>query len=173
MVSSGSSSFLHQKHWPPRYNWENRRKPPTCRTWLTSFITLMVYRVHLTSAGVELTTLVVIVTDFIGNCKSNYHMITTTMTPRNTLRNACIQHFTWAFRFSGSIIIGIKIHRRYQNGTGSETSYLLFIYIIHCLSFFKNYKLESVFCTSDSVYVMLRHRMPAGLWYDGWRATYN
>jgi hypothetical protein len=95
-------------------------------------------------------TLVVIGTDFIGSCKSNYHMITTTMTPRNTLRNACIQHFTWAFRFSGSIIIGIKIHRRYQNGTGSETSYLLFIYIIHCLSFFKNYKLESVFCTSDS-----------------------
>jgi hypothetical protein len=70
------------------------------RCFATSFITLMVYRVHLTSAGVELTTLVVIGTDFIGSCKSNYHMITTTMTPRNTLRNACIQHFTWAFRFS-------------------------------------------------------------------------
>jgi len=28
-------------------------------------------------AGVELTTLVVIVTDCTGNCKSNFHMITT------------------------------------------------------------------------------------------------
>jgi hypothetical protein len=38
----------------------------------------MVYRVHLAWAGFELTTLVVIGTDFIGSCKSNYHAITTT-----------------------------------------------------------------------------------------------
>ena len=45
---------------------------------------IMVYRVHLTSAGVELTALVVIGTGCIGSCKSNYHMITTTMAPRNS-----------------------------------------------------------------------------------------
>ena len=38
---------------------------------------IMLYRVHL----VELTTLVVIGTDCIGSCKSNYHMIMTTMAP--------------------------------------------------------------------------------------------
>ena len=36
--------------------------------------------VHLVWTGLELTTLVVIGTDCIGSCKSNYHMITTTTT---------------------------------------------------------------------------------------------
>ena len=40
---------------------------------------IMLYQVHLTSAGFELTTLVVIGTECIGSCKSNYH--TTTMAP--------------------------------------------------------------------------------------------
>jgi hypothetical protein len=38
----------------------------------------MVHQVHLTWVGFELTTLVVICTDGIGSCKSNYHTITTT-----------------------------------------------------------------------------------------------
>ena len=39
---------------------------------------IMLYRVHLSSAGFELTTLVVIgTTDCIGSCKSNCHTITT------------------------------------------------------------------------------------------------
>jgi hypothetical protein len=33
----------------------------------------MLYRVHLAWAGFELTTLVVVGTDSIGSCKSNYH----------------------------------------------------------------------------------------------------
>ena len=37
--------------------------------------------VHLERAGFELTTLVVIGTDCIGSCKSNYHAITTTTAP--------------------------------------------------------------------------------------------
>ena len=42
---------------------------------------LMLYWVHLTWVGLELTTLVVIGNDSIGSCKSNYHMIMTmTMT---------------------------------------------------------------------------------------------
>jgi len=42
---------------------------------------IMLYRVHLTWAGLQLTTLVVIGTDCIGSYKSNYHTITTTMAP--------------------------------------------------------------------------------------------
>ena len=42
---------------------------------------IMLNRVHLAWAGFELTTLMVIGTDFIGSYKSNYHAITTMMTP--------------------------------------------------------------------------------------------
>jgi hypothetical protein len=42
---------------------------------------IMLYCVHLTWAGLELITLVVIGTDFIGSFKSNYHTIMTTATP--------------------------------------------------------------------------------------------
>jgi hypothetical protein len=40
----------------------------------------MLYRVHLSCAGLELTTLVVMGTGYISNCKSNYHTIMTTTT---------------------------------------------------------------------------------------------
>ena len=39
---------------------------------------IMLYRVHLAWAGFELPTLVMIGTDCIDSCKSNYHKITTT-----------------------------------------------------------------------------------------------
>ena len=42
---------------------------------------IMLYRVHLARAGFEITTLVMIGTDCIGNCQSNYHTITTTTSP--------------------------------------------------------------------------------------------
>jgi hypothetical protein len=42
---------------------------------------IMLYRAHLACAGSELMTLVVMGTDCIGSFKSNYHTITTTMTP--------------------------------------------------------------------------------------------
>jgi hypothetical protein len=45
------------------------------------FYHIMLYRVHLVWAGFEITTLVVIYTDCIGSCKSNYHTITTTNVP--------------------------------------------------------------------------------------------
>ena len=60
---------------------ETRRKLPTSRKSLTNFITYMLYRVHLTWVGFELTTLVAICTDCIGSCKSNYHTITATAAP--------------------------------------------------------------------------------------------
>jgi hypothetical protein len=45
---------------------------------LTNFH-IMLYRVHPARVGFKLTTLVVIGTDCIGSCKSNYHMITTAL----------------------------------------------------------------------------------------------
>jgi hypothetical protein len=42
---------------------------------------IMLYRVHLAWAEFEITTLVVIGTDFIGSYKSNFHTITTTTVP--------------------------------------------------------------------------------------------
>ena len=39
---------------------------------------IMLYQANLAWAGFKLTTLVVIGTDCIGSCKSNYHMMTTT-----------------------------------------------------------------------------------------------
>ena len=44
----------------------------------------MLYQVYLTMSGFELTMLVVIGTDCIGSCKSNYHMITTMKAPQQT-----------------------------------------------------------------------------------------
>ena len=48
---------------------------------------IMLYRVHLSWAGLELTTLVMIGTDCIGSCKSNYHVITNTKPPSPNLNN--------------------------------------------------------------------------------------
>jgi hypothetical protein len=42
---------------------------------------IMLYRERLVWAGFELTPLVVIATDCIGSCKSNYHTIMATMAP--------------------------------------------------------------------------------------------
>ena len=47
----------------------------------------MLYRVHLSWAGFKLTTLVLIGTDCIGSCKSNYHVITNTKPPSPNLNN--------------------------------------------------------------------------------------
>ena len=42
---------------------------------LTNLYHIVLYRVNLTCVGFELTTLLVIGTDGIGSCKSNYHTI--------------------------------------------------------------------------------------------------
>ena len=43
---------------------------------------IMLYRVHLTMKGFELTTLVVIGTECTDSCKSNYHTMTVTADPQ-------------------------------------------------------------------------------------------
>jgi hypothetical protein len=53
---------------------------------------IMLYRVHLAREGLELTTLVVIGTDFIGSCKSNKHTIMT----------------TWSLTYKEHVIISTK-----------------------------------------------------------------
>jgi hypothetical protein len=62
-----------------RGNRSTRRKPLTCHKSLTNFITYCCIEYTSPWVGFELTTSVVIGTDYIGSYKSNYHMITTTI----------------------------------------------------------------------------------------------
>ena len=57
------------------------RKPPTCSQPLTNFITKWLSSTPRHERVFELTTLLVIDTDYIGSRKFNYHTITTTMSP--------------------------------------------------------------------------------------------
>jgi hypothetical protein len=68
------------------------------------FYHIMLYRVQLTWAGSELTTLLMIGTDYIGSCKCNYHTITTMTSPLgiwideyvlNFLNGDLTLHCTW------------------------------------------------------------------------------
>jgi hypothetical protein len=61
---------------------------------------IMLYRVHLAWAGFELTTLLVIGTDCIGRCKSNYHTIKTMMVTNkkwNFISQWSVQPFNHAY----------------------------------------------------------------------------
>jgi hypothetical protein len=64
----------------------SRRKPPTCHKPLTKFIAWCCIEYTSPWTWFELTTLVVINTDCTGNCKSNYHTITTAPIVRFSLR---------------------------------------------------------------------------------------
>jgi hypothetical protein len=77
-VISCRSVLLVEKTGVPRENHQ-----PVVSHWQTLS---MLYRVHLIWAGLELTTLVGIGTDWIGSCKSNYHMIITPWYSWNTAK---------------------------------------------------------------------------------------
>jgi hypothetical protein len=93
LSSCSSSSILKKKKnsaisWWSVFLW---RKPEyTEKTTNLSYVTdklshIMLYRVNLAWAGLELITLVVIGIDCICSCKSNYHTILTTTTPQSQI----------------------------------------------------------------------------------------
>ena len=64
----------------------------------------MLYQVHLDWKGLEHTTSVVIGTDCIGSCKSNYYKITTTTAPIGGIATSYLIYkdmfeVTWVFVF--------------------------------------------------------------------------
>ena len=65
---------------------------------------IMLYRVHLAWTGIELSMLVVIATDCIGSCKSNYHKITTTTAPPLSLKIHARNIFIYIAFFSRVIL---------------------------------------------------------------------
>ena len=82
-----------ENHWSVTSHWQTLSHIKLCR-------------VHLIWAGFELTTLVVIGTDCVASYKSNYHMITATMTPiilaseKCQKSQVCKDPFSWSSRCS-------------------------------------------------------------------------
>ena len=87
---------------------------------------IMFYRVHLTWAGLKLTTLEVIGSDCTGSCKSNYHKITTTMAPHQMGVNYYCNKLLNCTPMNFCKITKIAIH----NYSNNKTNFLFCIY--HC-----------------------------------------
>ena len=66
-------------------NRSTRRKSQTCSKSLTNFIAYSCIEYISSRTGFEITTYVVIGTDWMGTCKSNYYAITTTAAPTKYL----------------------------------------------------------------------------------------
>jgi len=77
---------------------------------------IMLYRVHIAWAGFELTTLVVIGTDYIGSCKSNYDTITTTTAPKFNWQHELEWHTKHSITLD--IVLSYKRHVTFKMSTG-------------------------------------------------------
>ena len=82
---------------------ENHR--PVSSHWQLYHI--MLYRVHLAWAGFKLTTLVVIGTDCISSCKSNYHAIMTMTAPQG-MKNVQDIYINWVPRVCIPVVNSIS-----------------------------------------------------------------
>jgi hypothetical protein len=87
---------------------ENHR--PAASHWQTISHNV-ISRVHISWAGFKFTTLVVIGTDCIGNCKSNYDTVTTTTVPDHYCK---IPMYAWEWQLTSP---GIQ-HCWFHNGEG-------------------------------------------------------
>jgi hypothetical protein len=76
-----SLSTIFQLYRGHPFYWWKKQEYPEKTTDLPQVTDITLYGVHLARAGFELTMLVVIGTDCIGSCKSNYHTITNTTAP--------------------------------------------------------------------------------------------
>ena len=104
-------------------NRRTRRKPPTCRMSLTNFIMLLY---SLPWAGVECKTSVVIGTDCIGSCKSNYHRIMVATAPYS--------HVEVTGVFSG-VRVAQSLNFCALSCRWLFVSLCVFFWSLHCLSF--------------------------------------
>jgi hypothetical protein len=97
---------------------------------------IMLYRVHLVWAGYVLTTLVVIGTDCIGSCKSNYHTITTTIAPGNIyfVGTICAPYLNQFFYQFINKVVFTSTDYRGSSWSWSHGSWIYKYLCIQCLS---------------------------------------
>ena len=88
-------STIFQLYRGSQFYWQSKSKYLEKTTNLPQVTHIMLYRVHLAWGGFKLITLVVVGSDCIGSCKSNYHTITTT-TASNGWKKIDVQ-LIWPF----------------------------------------------------------------------------